>query len=231
MEKQLIVLNFFSSSVHDQLNDVDGDIDLGDDSDGLKSDNGLSDGEEDHSRLGSYPKFNSVIDSRHLVYDNKTLKSSWLEKHYEKKFRNSPNYRRSDFRKELALKVGQHVSRWQAFRTKEGALRAIYGDEDKQFTRLEGFKSGCRKFVGVDGCQLKTKRGGQLLVVVGIDPNNNIYPIVYALVEVKHKDSWEWFLKHLFKDIMNIEDSWEWFLKHLFKDIMNIEIFREDEYE
>ncbi|GAA0173928.1 hypothetical protein LIER_27429 [Lithospermum erythrorhizon] len=45
------------------------------------------------------------------VYDNKTLKSSWLAKHYVKKFRNSPSLRAVDFRKEMNLKLGQHVSK------------------------------------------------------------------------------------------------------------------------
>lgn len=36
----------------------------------------------------------------------------------------------------------------------------------------KGFLAGCRPFIGVDGCHLKTKYGGQLLVVVGRDPND-----------------------------------------------------------
>ncbi|GAA0148093.1 hypothetical protein LIER_07628 [Lithospermum erythrorhizon] len=69
----------------------------------------------------------------------------------------------------------------------------------------EAFKSGCRKIVGVDGCHLNTKRGGQLLVAVGIDPNNNIFSIAYGLVEIENKESWEWFLKHLCEDIVDSE--------------------------
>ena len=45
---------------------------------------------------------------------------------------------------------------------------------------LEGCKKGfvatCRSFIGVDGCHLKIKFGGQLLIVVGRDPNG-IYPV------------------------------------------------------
>ncbi|GAA0168466.1 hypothetical protein LIER_23178 [Lithospermum erythrorhizon] len=63
------------------------------------------------------------------VYDNKTLTSTWLRRHYMKKFRNSPNYKPSDFKKEMSLKLGQRVSRWQAWKAKATVLKAIYGDE------------------------------------------------------------------------------------------------------
>ncbi|GAA0150660.1 hypothetical protein LIER_43110 [Lithospermum erythrorhizon] len=73
---------------------------------------------------------------------------------------------------------------------------------------INGFKNACRKLVGVDGCHLKSKRGGQLLVAVGVDPNNNIFPIVYGVVEVENKNSWEWFLSHLYEDLRdNGEDD------------------------
>ncbi|XP_020970118.1 uncharacterized protein LOC110268357 [Arachis ipaensis] len=55
----------------------------------------------------------------------------------------------------------------------------------------------CRRFIGLDGCFLKTPQGGQLLTAVGRDPNDQILPIAYAVVEVETKDSWVWFLRHL----------------------------------
>ncbi|GAA0140414.1 hypothetical protein LIER_35230 [Lithospermum erythrorhizon] len=268
---------FFSSRVHEQLEVVDGDIDLGSDNEDLRNDKSSSDDERAGSRLDSFLKYNRKTDDRHPkfalgmlfgsreelksaidtysikivreiryvknekkrvrvvckdkecewfiyakqlsgetglqirkwhldhtcmhVYDNKTLKSSWLVRHYKKK-------------------------------AKATALKSIYGDEDKKFERLwdyyievietnpgtscyvktieneegagifqrwymccasckEGFRSGCINIVGVDGCFLKTKRGGQLLVVVGIDSNKNIFLIAYGLVEVYNKNSWE----------------------------------------
>jgi len=36
----------------------------------------------------------------------------------------------------------------------------------------KGFLVGCRPFIVVDGCHLKTKYGGKLLVVVERDPND-----------------------------------------------------------
>jgi len=38
-----------------------------------------------------------------------------------------------------------------------------------------GFLAGCRPFIGVDSCHLKIAYGGQLLVAVGKDPNDQYY--------------------------------------------------------
>ncbi|RYR48973.1 hypothetical protein Ahy_A07g035175 [Arachis hypogaea] len=41
----------------------------------------------------------------------------------------------------------------------------------------------CRKFIGLDGCFLKTPQGGQMLTAIGWDPNDQMLPIAYAVVE------------------------------------------------
>ncbi|XP_048491334.1 uncharacterized protein LOC125492672 [Beta vulgaris subsp. vulgaris] len=53
-----------------------------------------------------------------------------------------------------------------------------------------GFLDGCRPFISLDGCFLKAPYGGQLLVAVGRDGNNQMFPIAWAVVEVESKDSW-----------------------------------------
>jgi len=66
-----------------------------------------------------------------------------------------------------------------------------------------GFKAACRPFVGVDGCHLKTKYGGQLLPAVGRDPNDQYFPLAFGVVEVESKGSWKWFMELLMNDIGN----------------------------
>ncbi|MFQ6663694.1 hypothetical protein Gotur_031118 [Gossypium turneri] len=61
----------------------------------------------------------------------------------------------------------------------------------------DGYKAGCRRIVGLDGCFLKGYYGGYLLAAVGIDANNGIYPLVYANVESENQVSWLWFLELL----------------------------------
>jgi hypothetical protein len=65
----------------------------------------------------------------------------------------------------------------------------------------EGFKACKRELLGLDGCFMKGPYPGQVLMAVGLDPNNWIYPLAYALVEAGSKSSWSWFLMCLGDDI------------------------------
>ena len=58
-----------------------------------------------------------------------------------------------------------------------------------------GFLGGCRPFIGLDGCHLKGRFGGQLLSVTAKNGNDNIFPVAMAVVEQENKDSWTWFLE------------------------------------
>ncbi|XP_019196362.1 PREDICTED: uncharacterized protein LOC109190352 [Ipomoea nil] len=71
---------------------------------------------------------------------------------------------------------------------------------------MEGHKY-CRPIIGFDGCHLKAKTGGQILTAVGIDPNDSIFPLAYAIVEGENKESWTWFLKLLKKDLDLVNHS------------------------
>jgi hypothetical protein len=64
-----------------------------------------------------------------------------------------------------------------------------------------GFLEGCRPFICLDGCHIKTRYKGNLLTAIGIDPNDCIFPIAMGLVEVECTSSWEWFLTTLTDDL------------------------------
>ena len=65
----------------------------------------------------------------------------------------------------------------------------------------KGFKAGCRQLIGLDGCHLRGPHPGVLLTAVGIDANDCIYPIAYAVVEIENKSSWKWFMEFLKHDL------------------------------
>nr|KAJ0220763.1 hypothetical protein LSAT_V11C200050740 [Lactuca sativa] len=64
-----------------------------------------------------------------------------------------------------------------------------------------GFKSGLRDFLGLDGTFMKGPYPGQVLTAVGLDSNNGIYPVAYAVVETESTSSWTWFLELLGEDL------------------------------
>ncbi|KAK8510867.1 hypothetical protein V6N12_036781 [Hibiscus sabdariffa] len=65
----------------------------------------------------------------------------------------------------------------------------------------KGWKEGCRPFIGVDGCFLKTATQGELLVAIGGDGNNQMFPVAWAVVEGEGNESWKWFLTKLMQDL------------------------------
>ena len=71
----------------------------------------------------------------------------------------------------------------------------------------EGFKKGKRDLLGLDGCFLSGPFPGQVLTAVGVDPNNGIYPLAYAIVEAETKESWKWFLDWLGDDLNLFSNS------------------------
>ncbi|CAL8155630.1 unnamed protein product [Prunus armeniaca] len=64
-----------------------------------------------------------------------------------------------------------------------------------------GFLQGCRPVIGMDGCFIKGPHPGQLLAAVGIDWNNGMFSLAYAVVEIENKETWEWFIRNLITDL------------------------------
>ncbi|CAN1228316.1 hypothetical protein LINPERPRIM_LOCUS2943 [Linum perenne] len=103
-------------------------------------------------------------------------------------------------------------------RSNIGSSVFVETNEDGVFKRIycclaacrDGFLAGCRKVVCLDGCFLKTLHGGQLLSAVGIDGNDGIFPIAYAVVGVENGDNWTWFLQYLCRDIDIEENNGGW---------------------
>lgn len=71
---------------------------------------------------------------------------------------------------------------------------------------MKAFVHHCRHIVGLDGCHLKGPFGGQLLAAIGVDANDGMYPINWAVVEAENTESWTWFLQFLCQDIQIVSD-------------------------
>ncbi|KAH6833345.1 hypothetical protein C2S53_005462 [Perilla frutescens var. hirtella] len=171
-------------------------------------------------------------------------KSGWLARKLETELRVDPNRSLKGFWAAAVQKLGVNISRQQAVRARQKALKIIEGSTSDQYSKLwdyaetlrernpgstvilelqdipdgkqfkriyvclgavkSGFLAGCRPWIGVDGCHLSGLNRGVLLAAVCMDPNNDPYPLAYAIVPVENKDNWEWFLG-LLKDDLFIE--------------------------
>lgn len=62
---------------------------------------------------------------------------------------------------------------------------------------FEGFMHGCRPFISLDRCHLRSKYLGLLLSATALDGNNGIFLIAFAMVESECKATWAWFIVQL----------------------------------
>ncbi|GJU61911.1 heat stress transcription factor B-4-like protein [Tanacetum coccineum] len=83
-----------------------------------------------------------------------------------------------------------------------------------------GLRACRRNLLGLDGSFMKGPFPSQVLAAVGLDSNNGIYPLVYALVEPESKSSWCWFLQCLGDDIDLHPNSNFTFISDRQKDIV-----------
>ena len=116
---------------------------------------------------------------------------------------------------------GQYKLLWdygnEIRRTNPGSSFYVSLDDNSRFKRCymcleaskKGFLQGCRPVIFLDGCFIKTRYRGQLLAAVGVDPNDCIFPIDVAAVEVEDTANWTWFLDTL-KAYLGIENTAPW---------------------
>ncbi|XP_022023776.1 uncharacterized protein LOC110924041 [Helianthus annuus] len=66
---------------------------------------------------------------------------------------------------------------------------------------IQGFKH-CRPVISIDGTHLYGKPKGKMMIAMGVDGNNQILPLAFAIVETESYASWNWFLAHVKKHVV-----------------------------
>ncbi|GKA78772.1 hypothetical protein Tco_0785309 [Tanacetum coccineum] len=106
--------------------------------------------------------------------------SKFLSKGIVDQIEKNPNIPLKDLQDELQKKYELGMSRQKVFKAKSAALNQVKGD----YRPLKkGFKACGKDLLGLDGAFMKGPYPGQLLIAVGLDGNNGIYPLAYAIVE------------------------------------------------
>ncbi|XP_021721007.1 uncharacterized protein LOC110688546 [Chenopodium quinoa] len=151
---------------------------------------------------------------------NANVTAEYLAERYVEEWRNNPSWKINSFRdrvlSDLGIKIGYYkyarvwdygkaVQKYSPGTVVNVVVDGLDRPEPPLFLRMyvclsqlvRGFLKGCRPLIGVDGCHLKGSYPGQILVAVGKDGNNSIYPFAWATVEVENKETWCWFLECL----------------------------------
>ena len=55
----------------------------------------------------------------------------------------------------------------------------------------------CRPVISIDGTHLYGKFKGKILIATGIDAENGIFSLAYAIMDEETTASWSWFLFQL----------------------------------
>src|SRR5215212_7149039 len=89
--------------------------------------------------------------------------------------------------------------------TDDGALRWLLYDEDTGRFEAAAFAPSAtiyacqyiRRFIALDACHAKSKYPMMLMIAVGIDANDNVIPLSWALVPTENEEWWTWFCEFL----------------------------------
>ncbi|KAL0332737.1 UNVERIFIED_CONTAM: hypothetical protein Scaly_2175200 [Sesamum calycinum] len=146
------------------------------------------------------------------VFNVRNVKTSWLSERYLQDFKSDPKRDVKGWRVDIMNQLRCHISRDQAYRAKRQALKKLEGSPEQQFTKLWDYAEELRRtnpgstiILGVN--DVKGPHKGILLTAVGVDPNNNLYPIAYSVVQKESRDTWEWFLTVLKQDLCIQRDN------------------------
>ena len=89
----------------------------------------------------------------------------------------------------------------EALETNNPSTTTLFEARDGKFLRAFLMPGMCvhafhrsTRVVGIDGCHVKSRFGGVILVLTVLDGNGNIFPAAIGFTEGENKETWSWFL-------------------------------------
>ena len=112
-----------------------------------------------------------------------------------------------------AASFGTIRSFLRAFESLNPGSKTDFEEADGEFRRaflcpalsVRAFHCSTKVF-GLDGCHIKARYGGVVLVATVLDGNGNIFPAAIGIAESENRDTWSWFLV-LLRDALHVEND------------------------
>ncbi|XP_010451291.1 PREDICTED: uncharacterized protein LOC104733413 [Camelina sativa] len=124
---------------------------------------------------------------------NKALR--WIEKEYDEQFARLQDYA-------AEIRESNQDSTVEVVTVTNDAGEEVFNSFYVCFDVLKRtWKDSCRPLIGLDGTFIKGKVKGQLLVALGRDSDNAIYPIAWGCVQVENIVNWLWFVRKMKADL------------------------------
>ncbi|KAI9161699.1 hypothetical protein LWI28_019896 [Acer negundo] len=83
---------------------------------------------------------------------------------------------------QLRIDTNMDALKWQLYHARKAVRQMIDGGIKDPYSKLKEYAA-------------------EVLTVIGVDLNNQMYLVAYALVEAETKDTWGWFLEQLAADL------------------------------
>ncbi|XP_014524234.1 uncharacterized protein LOC106780459 [Vigna radiata var. radiata] len=143
----------------------------------------------------------------------KILNTKWLSEEMDRCLQDNPNLKVQDICKKALRKWNTKVSISKVRRAKLMATKQLIGDFKEQYRRIHDYAHELLMFnlgsiVKVEVDSVNGQYKGELLTAIGRDPNDQMLPLTYAIVEVENKEKWSWFLQLLVQDLGGNEVYW-----------------------
>ncbi|XP_035846418.1 uncharacterized protein LOC118492469 [Helianthus annuus] len=168
---------------------------------------------------------------------NRQLTADFISDQFLTLFKANPNWSAKDIQDAVKEKYKVIITKWLAYKAKCKASGKLHGSMKEHYSKLGSYlealkeanpestfelvtvppeyydmQSDAEVFFRLFICFDALKKGGMLLVAVGRDANNQMYPVAWAVVEGENNDSWTWFMTELKKCLEVLEEGKGWTL-------------------
>ncbi|XP_013616913.1 PREDICTED: uncharacterized protein LOC106323314 [Brassica oleracea var. oleracea] len=138
----------------------------------------------------------------------KILKRSVIASLFAERLRLNPKLTAKEIQAEILREYKMEVLENSCIKAKTKVMKERRKTHEEHFDKIWDYQAEILRSNPGSTMEIETIPGatGQLLAAVGIDGDNRIVPIAWALVEIENDTNWDWFVKRLALDL-GLEDG------------------------